>query len=68
MVPVNRKKGGEQVKRFMLVMRTNNGKQDVQFYDDYDNAVKGYNICVVVIGWDCELYTYEQNVGYTKIM
>ena len=56
------------MKRFMLVMRTNNGKQDVQFYDDYDNAVKGYNICVVVIGWDCELYTYEQNVGYTKIM
>lgn len=56
------------MKRFMLVMRTNNGRQDVQFYDNYANAIKGYNICTALIGWDCELYRYEQYVGYTKMM
>lgn len=67
MIPVNRK-GGEQVKRFMLVIRTNNGRQDVQFYDNYENAVKGYNICIAVLGWYCELYAYKQMVGYIKLM
>ena len=56
------------MKQYMLVMRHDNGIQSVQFYDDFNNANNAYNICSVSIGWYCELYTYIQRDGYTKLM
>lgn len=68
------------MKPYMLVMITEDGSKTVQFYDEYDNAVEGYNICASLIGWNCELYVYEhipncdkipnsyELMGYRKIM
>lgn len=56
------------MRKYALIMITDNGLQVVQFYDDYNNAVEGYNIGVTVLGWRGELYAYEQKIGYTKLM
>lgn len=68
------------MKPYMLVMVAGDGSRTVQFYDDYENAVEGYNICVSSIGWNCELYAHKhlsdcdrlpvskEIMGYVKIM
>lgn len=59
-------KGGEIIKRYMLLMKTDDGYQSMRVFDDYHHVVDAYNICTVSMGWYAEVYEYISG-SYVRI-